>query len=76
MEKKIDFRILRLMIQGNGIDDDKMSLFFSDVYNDAEKLYRSIYRAGYERGVSDVIDNVKQMYEDGVIVYIGYPDND
>ena len=60
------------MIQGRGIDDDELSLFCSDVYNDAEDLYRSIYRAGYERGVSDVIDNVEQMYERGVIEYVGY----
>ena len=74
MAKKIDFKLLSLMIQKRELDDsdNEMSLFFSDVYNNAENLYRSIYRAGYNHGVSDTLDGVKDLYERGVIEYVGY----
>ena len=40
MAKKIDFKLLSLMIQKRELDDsdNEMSLFFSDVYNNAENL--------------------------------------
>ena len=74
MAKKIDFKLLSLMIQKRELDDsdNEMSLFFSDVYNNAENLYRSIYRAGYNHGVSYNLDGVKDFYERGVIEYVGY----